>query len=63
MSLIDPKITLAYELVKGLFNAGMEILDLIKGKDKLTDEELKAIIAREDKAQSEKIEKLRKLTE
>lgn len=57
---MNPAITLALQTALGLISTGMEIATVLKGKDTLTNEELKAII---DKANAEQVTAFAQLEE
>lgn len=58
---IDPRLSAAIKIGMGLINSGKEIFDLLNGKDEITDEDLQAIIAKENAAQEKARAELQKL--
>lgn len=58
---IDPRLSAAIKIGMGLINSGKEIFDLLNGKDEITDEDLQAIIAKENAAQETARAELQKL--
>lgn len=58
---VDPRLSAAIKIGMGLINSGKEIFDLINSKDELTDEDLQAIIDRENAAQTKARDELRSL--
>lgn len=59
--IIDPRLAAAIKIGKGLIDAGMEIFGMLKDKDKLSDEDLQAIISKENEAQKTARSELQKL--
>lgn len=48
---MSPNILAAINAALGLFKAGHEIFELVRGKEDITDEELEAIIAKQNAQQ------------
>lgn len=55
------KILAAYQIASGLFQAGAQIMSLLKNKDSLTNEELQTIIDKQNAAQATARNELTKL--
>lgn len=61
MSIFSPKIITAIQVAQGLIKAGIEIFNLLNGKEDLTDAELQAIIDKQNAAQAKARDELNEL--